>query len=53
MTDQQVSNHTNTTTLPKSFTPYVQPAKTFQTYVPSVVPVISPTALNRHIDIKN
>ncbi len=53
MTDQQVSNHTNTTTLPKSFTPYVQPTKTFQAYVPSVVPVISPTALNKQIESKN
>lgn len=52
MTDQQIPNHTNTT-LPKSFTPYVQPTKTFQAYVPSVVPITSPTALNKHLDSKN
>lgn len=53
MTDQQVSNHPNITTLPKAFTPYVQPTKAYQTFVPSVIPVISPPTVTRLNDNKN
>lgn len=53
MTDQQVSNHPNISTLPKNFTPYIQPSKTYQPFVPSVIPVIPPPTLVRHNDNKN
>lgn len=49
MTDYPSSNQTNGPSYPKTFTPYVQPIKTFQPYTPSTASINSQSQPNKYI----
>lgn len=48
MADYPSPNQANGSSYPKTFTPYVQPAKTFQPYTPISVPINSTPQLNKY-----
>lgn len=49
MTDYPSSNQANGSSYPKTFTPYVQPIKTFQPYTPSTASINSQSQPNKYI----